>query len=166
MKFKLTLITLFSVLCLTISNVYAQTASTTFTASHIQAAEKYLIATNIDTQFSGMIDNMITASSAQIPEAKRPEFIKVMKTFMDKYYSWAVLKDKYAAIYASEYSEAELKQLTVFYSSPLGKKVSSKTPVLLQKGMALGQEVVASHRTELEQMMKDAFENKEAPAKQ
>lgn len=158
MKLKLTLLSFFALFCLTTNNLRAQTASPVPSASHMKAAENYLIATNIDTQFAGMIDNMIKASSAQIPAAQQPEFIKVMKIFMDKYYSWDSLKDSYTKMYAAEFSEDELNKLAAFYNTPLGKKLSSKTPVLLQKGMTIGQEVIAGHRAELEQMMKDAFQ--------
>jgi hypothetical protein len=87
-----------------------------------------------------------------------------MKRFMAKYYSWDVLKTEFAKIYAAEYTEDELNQLTAFYNSPLGKKLGAKTPLLMQKGMALGQKTIADHRPELEQMMQDAFAKKETPS--
>ncbi|WP_184546977.1 DUF2059 domain-containing protein [Mucilaginibacter sp. FT3.2] len=166
MKFKPALIALIWALLFSTASVNAQTTSTTFTPSHLKSAEQFLIATGINTQFNGMIENMIGASTAQIPEAKREAFIDVMKKFMSKYYSWDVLKDDLAKMYAAEFTEDELNQLTTFYNSPLGKKVGSKTPVLMQKGVALGQQTIANHRPELEQMMKDAFEKKDTPAKQ
>jgi hypothetical protein len=166
MNFKLTLIALISTLLLSTANSNAQTTSVNFSASQLKAAEQLLIATGINNQFGGIVDNMISTSSAQIPEAQRGEFVGVMKHFMAKYYSWDVLKTEFAKIYAAEYTEDELNQLTAFYNSPLGKKLGAKTPVLMQKGMALGQKTIADHRPELEQMMQDAFAKKETPAKQ
>jgi hypothetical protein len=166
MKLKLTLIALTWALLFSAANVNAQTTSTTFSASHLKSAELFLIATGINTQFTGIVETMIGTSSAQIPEAQRPTFINIMKQFMGKYYSWDVLKDDLAKIYSAEFTEDELNQLTTFYNSPLGKKVSSKTPLLLQKGVALGQQIIANHRPELEQMMQDAFKKTESPAKQ
>jgi hypothetical protein len=166
MNLKLTLIALIGILLISTANSNAQTTSATFSASQLKAAEQLLIATGINNQFGGIVDNMISASSAQIPEAQRGEFINVMKRFMVKYYSWDALKVEFAKMYASEYTEDELNQLTAFYNSPLGKKVGAKTPVLMQKGMALGQKTIADHRPELEQMMQDAFAKKETPAKQ
>ncbi|MEN0056085.1 MAG: DUF2059 domain-containing protein [Mucilaginibacter sp.] len=157
MKLKPNLI-LFTVLLLFLfTGLKAQTTSPAFTTSHLQAAEKYLIATGINTQFAGIINNMINSSSAQIAENHRASYVKVMQAFMGKYYAWDVLKNEYTKIYAGEFTEDELKQLTAFYSSPIGKKASAKTPLLLQKGMTIGQQVMANHRPELEQMMKEAF---------
>jgi len=166
MNLKLTLIALIGILLISTANSNAQTTSATFSASQLKAAEQLLIATGINNQFGGIVDNMISASSAQIPETQRGEFINVMKRFMVKYYSWDALKVEFAKMYAAEYTEDELNQLTAFYNSPLGKKVGAKTPVLMQKGMALGQKTIADHRPELEQMMQDAFSKKETPAKQ
>lgn len=166
MKFKLSLITLICALLFGTLNVNAQTTTPTFSPSHLKSAEQFLIATGINTQFEDIVGTMINTSSAQVPEDKRAQFVSVMKAFMAKYYSWDVLKPDLAKIYASEFTENELTQLTTFYNSPLGKKVGSKTPLLLQKGVALGQQTIANHKPELEQMMKDAFDQKDAPAKQ
>ena len=166
MKFNLTFFALVGIILLSITSLKAQTTPDSLTPSHLKAAEQFLIATGINGQFEGIIGNIINTSSARIPEAQRGEFVNVMKRFMGKYYSWDILKNDLAKIYAAEFTEDELNQLTTFYNSPLGKKVGSKTPLLLQKGMALGQQTLASHNPELEQMMKDAFQSGEAPAKQ
>lgn len=166
MKLNLTLIPLIALFILSATGLKAQTTAPTFTASHLKAAEQYLDATGISAQFGGVIDKMLSSSGAQIPEEHRASYLKVMKTFMDKYYTWDVLKDNFTKIYAAEFTEDELKQLTTFYNTPLGKKVSSKTPVLVQKGLEIGQRVITEHRPELEQMMKDAFQNDAGTEKQ
>jgi hypothetical protein len=164
MNLKLNLTLLIGLFFLTVSGLKAQTATPTFTASHLKAAEQYLAATGISAQFGEVISKMVNSSSAQIPEAHRASYLKVMQAFMGKYYTWDVLKDSFTKIYAAEFTEDELKQLTTFYNTPLGKKVSSKTPVLMQKGMEIGQQTITTHRPELEQMMKDAFQNDDPPA--
>ena len=161
---KLNLITLIALLLFAVTGLKAQTTAPTFTPSHLKAAEQYLVATGISTQFAGMTLNMINSSSTQMPEEHRASFVKVMQAFMTKYYTWDALKDNFAKLYAAEFTENELKQLAAFYDSPIGKKVSQKTPLLLQKGMAMGQQVVTDHRPELEQMMKDAFQADTAAA--
>jgi hypothetical protein len=55
--------------------------------------------------------------AAQIPEANRASFMKVMETFMGKYFTWDAIKDKLGQkMYAAEFTEDELKQLTAFYN--------------------------------------------------
>ena len=158
---KLNLITLSAIIFLFATHLKAQT--TDFKPSHLKAAEQYLIAKGISTEFGNVVSKMADASSAQIPEEKRASYLKVMNTFMAKYFTWDALKDRLEKMYASEFTEDELKQLTAFYDTPLGKKASVKTPILIQKGMLLGQQAVEDHRPELEQMLKDAFQADAAP---
>lgn len=164
MKIKLNLIILTAIIFLFAGNLKAQTNTPDFKPSHLKAAEQYLIATGVNTQFGDVLNKMVGASSSQIPEANRASYLKVMSAFMAKYFTWDVLKDRLDKIYAAEFTEDELKQLAAFYNTPLGKKASTKTPVLLQKGMLLGQQAVEDHRPELEQMMKEAFQADAAPA--
>ena len=164
MKFKFSLITLIAIVLLNVNQAKAQ--NTNFSVSHLKAAETYLVATGINTQLGDVVENMINASSAQIPADKRSAFVGVMKTFFAKYYNWETLKDKMSHLYAAEFTEDELSQMTAFYNTPVGKKASSKMALLAQKGIAVGQEVATAHRPELEQMMKDAFEKPQPAAKQ
>jgi hypothetical protein len=165
MNLKLKLITLTGIILFSFSSLKAQTADQTITPAHLQKAVQMLQAIGIDKQFDNMVNNMVTGLSSQMPENNRPGFIKVMKTFMGKYFTWDLLKDKMATIYAEEFNEEELGQITAFYNSPIGQKVSSKLPSLMQKGMMVGQEVVGQHKDELQQMMEAEFaENTGPPA--
>lgn len=89
--------------------------------------------------------------SAQAYPKQIKQFEVVMRKFLVKYMSWDALKEDFTKIYAGEFSEQELNQLTQFYNTPLGKKLSSKLPALQQKGMLLGQQRVQAHQAELQE---------------
>jgi len=65
--------------------------------------------------------------------------------------------DATARIYASHFSEQELKQLLAYYQSPIGQKASVEEPKIIEESMAnagtwgdnLSQEVMASMRAEM-----------------
>lgn len=44
-------------------------------------------------------------------------------------------------IYGSRFSEEELKELVVFYKTPLGKKLIRNLPAIAQEGMQAGQKL-------------------------
>jgi hypothetical protein len=150
MKFKL--IVAFLLFC---SAVKAQTA--TVTPSQLKAAEDVIIASKADAHFKSSMDVMLKQASATLPEDKRAKFIEVMNSFVAKYVNWDIMKDQLASLYAQQFTEKELKDLAVFYRSPLGIKLNEKQPILLQKGADLGQQAVQSHQVELQQMMQAAF---------
>lgn len=157
MKFKLNIIAITGIILFSFTIIKAQTATNTFTPSHLQSAENYLIATGVNTKFGSITDNIVSAFGKQIPENNRAAFIDVMEKFMHKYYTWDALKGEMSQMYATEFTEDELKQLTTFYNTPLGQKYGEKIVILSEKGMLLGQQIIKDHQPELEQMMKDAM---------
>lgn len=100
---------------------------------------------------------MLSSQSQAVPAEHRDKFTKVMKDFFAKYFSYDVLKPKMAKIYAHEFSEKELKDLTIFYTSETGKKFASKLAFLTKKGMEIGQATVEEHKDELAKMIQEAF---------
>jgi len=163
MNLKLKLIALTGIILLSSSSLKAQTTDQTLAPSRVEAAQQMLIALGIDKQFGTIITNQIDVASNQVPDDKKVAFKRVMNTFMNKYFTWDSLKDKMAAIYANEFTEDELRQITAFYNSPVGQKVGQKLPALTQKAMMVGQEAVAAHKDELQKMMKDEFSQKTDP---
>ncbi|MBB5397478.1 DUF2059 domain-containing protein [Mucilaginibacter sp. AK015] len=153
MKYKFLIIALF--FCVTAK---AQTTPN-ITPSHLKAAEDVLKASGADMQYKETMDAMIKQSSANIPADKQQKFSDIMNAFISKYMSWELMKDQMAALYAQEFTEKELKDLAVFYQTPLGIKLNKKQPVLFQKGALIGQQAVQSHQVELQQMMQEAFKS-------
>jgi hypothetical protein len=152
MKFRL--IIAFLLFC---SVVKAQTANVNITPAHLKAAEDVLIASGAGTQMKENLSVMIKQASANVPDDKKAKFTEIMGTFINKYMNWDIIKDQMAVLYTQQFTEKELKELTAFYLSPLGKKLNQKQPALFQKGAELGQQAVASHQIELQQMLQEAF---------
>ncbi len=117
-------------------------------ASHKKAAEALLNLMGMEHLLSQSVDQMLQMQVQQNPAIA--QFQPQMKAFLNKYMSWSSLKDDMAAAYMSEFSEAELNDLTKFYQTPLGKKTVEKMPALMQKGAAMGQKRVQEHLPELQ----------------
>jgi hypothetical protein len=128
-----------------------------FTPSHIKAAEDMLLASGIDKNMNSIFDNVIHAFSNNVPTQHKAKFTEVLTAFLNKYMNWDSLKDKFAVVYAEEFSESELKQLTEFFNTPIGKKMNEKLPVLQQKGMLIGQQVIKDHQAELQSEIEKNF---------
>ncbi|MDQ6623687.1 MAG: DUF2059 domain-containing protein [Verrucomicrobiota bacterium] len=127
-------------------------------ASHRAAAEQLLGLMGMETLLTQSVDQMLAMQVRQNP-AIAP-YQKEMKDFLGKYMSWASLKDDMVKIYTDEFTEQELKELTAFYQTPLGKKTVQKMPALMAKGAEMGQKRVQEHLPELQA----AIAAKAAPA--
>lgn len=117
-------------------------------AAQRQAAGELLIAMQMEQTATNALDQMMTAQLIQRPELKAVE--TEMRGFLNKYMSWAALKDDMTDLYAREFSEKELKDLRKFYASPTGQKFTGRQGQLLVAGMELGQRRMQEHLPELQ----------------
>jgi hypothetical protein len=117
-------------------------------ASHRAAAEALLNLMDMDKLMAQSVDQMLGMQVKQNPSIA--PYQQQMKDFLNKYMSWASMKDDMVKIYVSEFTEPELKELTAFYKTPLGKKTVEKMPQLLVKGAELSQKRMQEHLPELQ----------------
>lgn len=117
-------------------------------ASHRTAVESLLGLMQMETILSQSIDQMLQMQIKQNPAIAPYE--QEMKSFLAKYMSWAGLKGDMVKIYMAEFTESEVKELSAFYQTPLGKKTVQKMPVLMAKGAEIGQQRVQEHLPELQ----------------
>jgi uncharacterized protein len=79
---------------------------------------------------------------------------KVMLDWAAKYLTPEAAVPEIAAVYARNFSEGELRELTAFYRTPTGQKFVSQQPELTRQGAAVGQRLAAAHQAELEEMIR------------
>ena len=120
-------------------------------STHYKAAEEYTLVLDMEKTMSEGIDQMVDMQIKANPalESKRDGF----KKFMTKHMSWSVLREDYLKIYMSEFTEAELKDMTAFYRTPTGKKVAAKQNAIMMKTSQLAQDRMTANMAELMQMM-------------
>ena len=117
-------------------------------ASHRKAVDSLFALMGMENVLAQSIDQMLAMQVEQNPAIA--QFQPQMKAFLNKYMSWASLKDDMAKIYMAEFSESELNELSKFYQTPLGKKTIQKMPGLMAKGAEIGQKRVQEHMPELQ----------------
>jgi len=75
--------------------------------------------------------------NSEIPDKIWDEFIKVGIAELKR--SLPELEEPVIAMYDANFSADEIKQLVVFYQSPVGRKIVVQLPQLAQQMMAMGQ---------------------------
>lgn len=160
MKVKIRLLAVCVVLLAFAARVNAQDNTPQYTASHLAAAEKLINATGMtDIRFSMMRKSTVETIGAKIPAANKAAFVQEMTAFFDKYMPLNAFKERFVRLYAGAFTEQELNQLSDFYASPLGKKVSAVFPELMQKGMLDSQKIIQDHQGELEAIITKSLTN-------
>ena len=91
------------------------------------------------------------------PEIERDyeAMMPMMTEAFTPYYTSMV--DGMAAIYASNFTADELRQIEAFYHQPVGQKMLEKVPVISQQALAVGQEVGRKAAEDLRQRLTEAL---------
>ena len=121
--------------------------------SHRKAAENLLIVMEVDKSLPKVVEQVVEGQMQQNPQLAPQR--EVLQRFLTKYVNWASVKEDTITAYTQEFTEPELKKLTEFYKTPLGKKASEKMPQLAFIAGQFGLRQAQAHQAELRQMLED-----------
>jgi uncharacterized protein len=115
---------------------------------------------NMNDTTAAMIDSEIGRNPGLTP------YREVMLTWLRKYMTWDAMQPELTKMYTDTFTEAELKQMAAFYSSPAGQKSLEKLPELMQRTAMTGARISQAHSDELRAAMTTRSEElkKEASA--
>src|SRR5215510_8267829 len=121
--------------------------------SHRKAAENLLLVMEVDKSLPKVVEQVVESQMQQNPQLAAQR--EVLKRFLTTYVNWESVKEDTITAYTQEFTEPELKKLTEFYKTPLGKKASGKMPQLAFIAGQLGLRQAQAHQAELRQMLED-----------
>ena len=91
-------------------------------------------------------DPKLNAEQKQQAIAKAEQMLPGVAKAMAKIFNDPALIDEMITemvpLYTNNYSVEEIRQLTAFYKSPVGRKMMTLTPKLAAEGMAIGQRIM------------------------
>jgi uncharacterized protein len=147
----------------------AQSSDSKPSDAQMRAAMDLVEATHVADGVARMIDALwsieVGGLKATRPDLDDKQLDAVKKIITDNFLAH---RDEYkrlsATVYARHFSESELRALTAFYQSDVGKRYIAETPGLIadtaQVGMAWGQTVMAEVRDKIsEQLQKSPKEH-------
>ena len=122
--------------------------------SHRKAAENLLIVMEVDKSLPQIVAQVVEHQVQQNPQLAPQR--EVLQRFLTTYVNWESVKEETITAYTHEFTEPELKTLTEFYKTPLGKKASEKMPQLALLAGQIGLKQAQAHQAELRQMLSTA----------
>ena len=133
--------------------------------SHTDAAKELLDLMNVDQAIEQAYDQMYAQMSGMaeqlgITEEQRPMFdryVEKMVEVMKEEMNWEKMEPHILTAYVSVYSEEELRELSEFYSSPLGQKFISKMPELMQATMRMTQDMMGELIPRLTEIQQELY---------
>jgi uncharacterized protein len=140
--------------------VRAETPST----DAMTAARSLVTTMKLADQYKALLPAILLSLKPALTQ-DRPEIERDYETMMPMvadafapYY--ASMVDAIAAIYATNFTAAELRDMEAFYRQPTGQKMLDKMPVISQQALAVGQEIGRKAADDLRQRLTEALRQK------
>jgi uncharacterized protein len=138
---------------ITVTLVLSPLAALGDAQSHRKAAETLLIVMEVDKSLPQITTQVVETQLQQNPQLAPQR--DILLRFLTKYLNWESVKEETITAYTHEFTEPELKKLTEFYKTPVGKKASEKLPQLAFIAGQLGLKKAQANQAELRQMLDD-----------
>lgn len=130
-------------------------------ASHRQAVEQLFELTSMQQSIDESVANVLALQIAQSPELKSHQ--DVVREFLERHIGWGSLKDALSSMYMQEFTEQEVNDMNTFYSSPTGRKVIERLPVLVQMRNQLASQRLQENIGELQYEINARQKQQEQP---
>lgn len=134
-------------------------ASTVASSATVKAAHNLLTTMNMKKTYQGMLDRITNMQIQQNPQLSHIK--PTIHKFFEKYMGWNALVDDMAKVYAKNFTEIELNEITKFYKTKVGQKTIQLMPLLAAAGAKIGQSKLASHLGELKVMIETELKKSE-----
>jgi hypothetical protein len=115
--------------------------------THHDAALQLLSEAGTEGAMTTMTDVMLKQQLEANPTIKPYE--AVMRTFFQKYVSFAAIREDLAKLYMERFTELQLRQMLAFYQTPTGRIAVKELPKVIEAGAQLGKQRVEEHISEL-----------------
>ncbi len=127
---------------------------------------------NFDQMMKQMSEQMKTLAATQLNKVEMSDQerkaaqdiqVRIAEVFQDR---MVQMKPMIVKIYAETFTEEEIDGILSFYKSPAGQAMVQKMPQLMQRSMAVGQQMMGDVMPEIQKMIEEAkAKEKAAPAK-
>ena len=125
--------------------------------------EQLLTLTGVESQTDKMMDQMFKMAVANFPtdappevRAKLEEMQKKVFALISERMSWQKMKPVYVKLYAEVYTDEELDGMIAFFSSPAGRSMTAKSPILMQRSMQVVQSLMGEVLPEIKRITAEA----------
>lgn len=98
-------------------------------------------------------DKVMTDAEKKAISTMRSKTVEIMEQEL----SWGSFESSYLQIYRDTFTQEEIDGMLVFYSSPAGKAVIKKMPLLMQKSMGEVQKRMGPLMQKLTKIQKETF---------
>lgn len=83
----------------------------------------------------------------------------LLEDFYARHMGWEQMKPEMVRLYTATFTEPELRELTAFYRTEIGRKMSARMPEIMARSAEINQRIVMEHMPELTQKMMERMQS-------
>ncbi|HET7456739.1 MAG TPA: DUF2059 domain-containing protein [Gemmatimonadaceae bacterium] len=121
-----------------------------------ESIERLLQVANMERVYNQGIDAGIEAQLKGAPQLA--PYSDVLRAFMMKYNSYAIVKPDLVRVYREAFSEADIQETIRFYQSPFGQRLMSRLPQIMSRSAQLSAARTQEHLPELMRMINERMQ--------
>jgi hypothetical protein len=120
------------------------------------AGTKALLQQGFETGIKPALDGMrAQGMPADLIDSIRAE----SQRFFTENFKWEDVEPQLVHMYATAFTESELRDLVAFYETPTGRKASAQLPMLMQEGVSLGMTRIRANMPAFQQRVGALIQN-------
>ena len=124
-------------------------------ATHRAAIQRLMAVTRVREMTEGNIESVLAAQLRQAPQLA--PHAGLLRDFYREQMDWKVLEPEYTRIYLEVFTEPEVRELIVFYETPLGQTMLTKLPLLMAKSNEFAARRIQAAMPQLMQRLSEAM---------
>ena len=130
-------------------------------AAHRAAVRRLMEVTRVREMTEGNVDGMLAAQLRQMPQLAA--YAGVLREFYREQMDWKLLEPELTRVYLEVFTEPEVRELIVFYQTPLGQKLLTKMPALMARSNELATRRIQAAMPQLMQRLQAAMQGGGVP---
>jgi hypothetical protein len=107
--------------------------------------------TQMEKKIQESVDSIVQLELRRNPQLQADK--QVLESFLQKHIGWQAMKAEIAQMYLETFSLQELKDMNAFYITPVGQKVITVVPQLVQQRNQLAMSRLQQHIGELRELV-------------
>jgi len=130
------------------------TAAAADESSHLQEVETLFRLTQMERKINESVEDLLTLQIRQNPDLGRHQ--AAVRAYLERTIGWQALGPDLTAMYLKAFTEEELRQMNAFYVTPVGQKVLTRVPELVEERNRLAVRRLQEHIGELQRELQAA----------
>ena len=122
--------------------------------THRQEVTKLFSLVRMEQQVNESVDNLVALQLRQEPRLAK--HTTIVRNFFERNIGWEAMRPALIDMYMSNFSEEELAKMNAFYITPVGQKLLTRAPELVQQRNELAAQRLQKRIGELEKDLEAA----------